>query len=55
MSEREQKGRGQQETPGSGRQSASDDLAPAEGQDGSLKVHGDKLEKLIPKEQGKKE
>lgn len=55
MSEREQTGKTQQQVPGSDRQSASDDLAPAEGQEGSLKVHGDKLEKLVPKEQGKSE
>lgn len=53
MSERDQTGKRQDQTPGSDRQSASHDLAPAEGQEGSLKVHGDKLEKLIPKEQGK--
>jgi hypothetical protein len=38
-----------QKSTDSGPRSAPENLDPAEDQHGSLKVHGDKLEKLIPR------
>jgi hypothetical protein len=50
MAEREENTKQPEKGSESDRQSAAERLAPAEEQTGSLKVHGDKLEKLIPKE-----
>jgi hypothetical protein len=50
MAEREENTKQPEKDSPSDRQSARQELAPAEEQSGSLKVHGDKLEKLIPKE-----
>ena len=51
MADREEQTKQPQQGTGSDRQSAPENLAPAEDQHGSLKVHGDKLEKLIPRKE----
>jgi hypothetical protein len=47
MTEREDRPRPPRGAPDAPRET----LPPAQDQDGSLKVHGDKLERMIPKEE----
>ena len=51
MSEKEEQTRKPADVPGSDLSSASEEHPRAVEEDHSLKVHGDKLEKLIPKDE----